>query len=63
MGGQTHGPDGVQVFVRNLERICADRQELEEQLRITILHETAHFFGLEDESAFRVEIRLRQSRR
>lgn len=49
MGGHVHAPDAVQIFVRNLERICVDREELEEQLRITILHETAHFFGLEDE--------------
>lgn len=48
-GGSTPGLDQATLFLRNLEMACADRDELEEQVRITIFHETAHFFGLEDD--------------
>lgn len=49
MGGQAHSPDSAILYVRNLELACGSREELEEQIRITILHETAHFFGLDDD--------------
>jgi len=41
--------DAVHLYQKNLERQSADREELADQIRITVLHETAHFFGLEDE--------------
>jgi predicted Zn-dependent protease with MMP-like domain/Flp pilus assembly protein TadD len=41
--------DAVHLYQRNLERHSADRDELADQIRITVLHETAHFFGLEDD--------------
>jgi predicted Zn-dependent protease with MMP-like domain len=39
----------IHIFKRNLERVCRDLDDLEEQVRITVLHETAHFFGLDEE--------------
>lgn len=47
--GSPSAPDAAYVFVRNLENVCGSEEELREEVRITILHETAHFFGLEDE--------------
>jgi len=41
--------DAVHLYQKNLERQSADREELSDQIRITVLHETAHFFGLEDD--------------
>ena len=41
--------DAVHLYQRNLERQSADRGQLIEEIRITVLHETAHFFGLEDD--------------
>ena len=41
--------DAVHLYQKNLERQSADREELREEIRITVLHETAHFFGLEDD--------------
>lgn len=41
--------DAVHLYQRNLERQSADREELADQIRITVLHETAHFFGLDDD--------------
>lgn len=47
--GQSTSPDAAYLFVRNLANACRSREELAEQVRITILHETAHFFGMDDE--------------
>jgi predicted Zn-dependent protease with MMP-like domain/Flp pilus assembly protein TadD len=38
----------IVLFRRNLERVAGDEDELREEIRITLLHETGHFFGLED---------------
>ena len=41
--------DAIHLFQRNLEAAAGSREELEDEIRITVLHETAHFFGLEDD--------------
>ena len=35
----------IHLFQRNLEREATDADDLAEQIRITVLHETAHYFG------------------
>lgn len=42
-------PDRIYVFRRPLERACGSRKELDEQIRITVLHELAHYFGFDEE--------------
>jgi len=42
-------PSNIYLFQRNLERSCPNRQELREQIRITLLHEVGHFLGLTEE--------------
>jgi predicted Zn-dependent protease with MMP-like domain len=37
--------DTIHLFSANLERVCATRSDLARQIRVTVLHETAHFFG------------------
>jgi predicted Zn-dependent protease with MMP-like domain len=37
--------DTIHLFRANLERVCATRAQLAGQIRVTVLHETAHFFG------------------
>ena len=37
--------DTIHLFRANLERVCATRAALAERIRVTVLHETAHFFG------------------
>jgi predicted Zn-dependent protease with MMP-like domain len=37
--------DTIHLFRANLERVCATRAALAEHIRVTVLHETAHFFG------------------
>jgi predicted Zn-dependent protease with MMP-like domain/lipopolysaccharide biosynthesis regulator YciM len=44
----------ITLFQRNLEAVVDDGDELLEQIRITVLHETAHFFGLDDEELERI---------
>ncbi|HEY6475498.1 MAG TPA: metallopeptidase family protein [Polyangia bacterium] len=47
LGGQP-GLTQILLFRRSLERAAADDDELREEIRTTLLHETGHFFGLSD---------------
>jgi predicted Zn-dependent protease with MMP-like domain len=40
----------IHLYKTNLERTAADLDDLAEQVRITVLHETAHFFGLDEDA-------------
>jgi predicted Zn-dependent protease with MMP-like domain len=42
-------PDRIVIFRRPLERAFPDPAELEREIRITVLHEVGHFFGLDEE--------------
>ncbi len=42
-------PDRIYIFRGPLERSCRSRRELSEQIRITVLHELAHYFGFDDD--------------
>lgn len=44
----------IRLFKKNLERIAHDLDELAEEVRITVLHETAHYFGLEDDDLAKI---------
>jgi predicted Zn-dependent protease with MMP-like domain len=48
LGGQP-GLTQILIFRRNLERVAASAEELREEIRTTLLHETGHFFGLSDD--------------
>jgi predicted Zn-dependent protease with MMP-like domain len=37
------------LFQKNLERAAASREELEEEIRITVLHEIGHHLGWDEE--------------
>ena len=39
----------ILLFKRNLERIAEGAEHLAEEVRITVLHETAHYFGLDED--------------
>jgi predicted Zn-dependent protease with MMP-like domain len=49
-GGGYHGilPDKITIFKGPLERDFR-RAELEEQIRITVVHEVAHHFGIDED--------------
>ena len=42
-------PDRITIYRLPLQDEFADPDELEEEIRITVLHELAHFFGIEED--------------
>ena len=42
-------PDRIVIYRRPLERAFPDPEELQREIRITVLHEVGHFFGLDEE--------------
>ena len=49
--GQDTGslPDRIAIFRRPLEEDFPDPAELEQEIRITVLHELAHYFGFDED--------------
>jgi predicted Zn-dependent protease with MMP-like domain len=47
--GDTLLPDMITIFQEPLERDFPNRLALREEVRRTVLHEIAHFFGIDDE--------------
>lgn len=49
-GGDTaHLPDKISIYRVPLEECFPDPDELREEIRITVLHELAHYFGLDED--------------
>lgn len=44
----------IHLFQRNLERETRDEEELADEIRITVLHETAHYFGYDEDDLERL---------
>jgi predicted Zn-dependent protease with MMP-like domain len=45
----SHLPSSIVLYQRNLERASDDREELEEEIATTLVHEVGHFLGLDEE--------------
>ena len=43
-------PDRILVYRGPLTRMCASAEELVEEVRITVVHEIAHHFGIDDDA-------------
>ena len=41
-------PDRITLFKRSIECACLTEEEIETEVRLTVLHEVGHFFGLEE---------------
>jgi predicted Zn-dependent protease with MMP-like domain len=41
-------PDKITIFRRPLVESFPDPQELEKEIRVTVLHELGHYFGLDE---------------
>jgi predicted Zn-dependent protease with MMP-like domain len=41
-------PDKITIFRRPLQQAFPDPDELEREIRITVLHELAHYFGIDE---------------
>ena len=47
--GYGEEPDRIILFRENLLEHCADMDELVKEIRITLVHEIAHFYGITEE--------------
>lgn len=41
-------PDKITLYQKNIETICKDEQEMITQIRLTLLHEIGHYFGISE---------------
>ena len=48
-GMQTSTPDQIVIYRLPICATCADEDEVVEQVRITVIHEVAHHFGIDDD--------------
>lgn len=42
-------PDRITIFRGPLQRMCESTDELREEIAVTVVHEVAHHFGIDDE--------------
>lgn len=42
-------PDRITLFQGPLERMCETREELLDEIAVTVVHEIGHYFGIDDE--------------
>ena len=42
-------PDRILIFKGPLERWCSNREELSAEIGVTVIHEIAHHFGIDDD--------------
>jgi predicted Zn-dependent protease with MMP-like domain len=43
------GPDYVVLYQKNIEAVCFTEAEIREQIRLTVIHEFGHYFGMDEE--------------
>ena len=41
-------PDAVFIYKNALEAICVDEEQLRHEVKVTVLHEVGHYFGLDE---------------
>ncbi len=42
-------PDKISIYQEHVEAVCATDDEVRAQVRKTVLHELAHYFGIDDD--------------
>lgn len=47
-------PDRIVIFREPLLRACTDLEELRDEIRITLVHELGHYYGLDDDELHRL---------
>jgi predicted Zn-dependent protease with MMP-like domain len=43
------GPDYVVLYQKNIEAVCSSEDEIRKQIRLTVIHELGHYFGMDEE--------------
>lgn len=47
-------PDRIVIFRQPTLQICATEEEVVDEVRITVVHEIAHYFGIDDDQLHRM---------
>jgi predicted Zn-dependent protease with MMP-like domain len=42
------GPSHVILYQKNIEAVCSTDAEIREQVRLTVIHELGHYFGMDE---------------
>ena len=40
------GPDRIVLYQKNIEAVCSNDGEIRQEIRLTVLHELGHYFGM-----------------
>lgn len=56
-------PDVIVIYQWPIERICATEDEIREEVRMTVLHEIGHYFGLDEITLREIESEMRNRER
>jgi predicted Zn-dependent protease with MMP-like domain len=43
------GPNHIVLYQKNIEAVCSSEAEIREQIRLTVIHELGHYFGLDEQ--------------
>jgi predicted Zn-dependent protease with MMP-like domain len=50
-------PDVIYIFQKSIEAVCGSEEDLVRQVRVTVLHEIGHHFGLDEDDLERLGYR------
>ncbi len=42
------GPDYIVLYQKNIEAVCSGEAGVREQIRLTVIHELGHYFGMDE---------------
>jgi predicted Zn-dependent protease with MMP-like domain len=42
------GPITSLLYQKNIEAVCSNEAEVREQIRLTVIHELGHYFGMDE---------------
>ena len=42
------GPDHIVLYQKNIEAVSSSEAEVREQIRLTVIHELGHYFGMDE---------------
>jgi predicted Zn-dependent protease with MMP-like domain len=42
------GPDHIVLYQKNIEAVCSSEAEVRKQIRLTVIHELGHYFGMDE---------------
>ncbi len=48
-------PDAIYLYRRNIEAVSNSEEELREEIRMTVLHEVGHYFGMSEDDLRELE--------